>query len=143
MVWMGVLGNSAIELVLNGDADELARQAIERPGASIYLFLETLPWPLVTTMAVSLLALVFFVTSGDSGSLVLSNLTLDARDAERDPPSWMRVMWAAIIGLLTLALLFADGLDALQGTVVIMGLPFSIVLCLMMWGLYRALQEER
>jgi choline/glycine/proline betaine transport protein len=55
----------------------------------------------------------------------------------------MRVMWAAIIGLLTLALLFADGLDALQGTVVIMGLPFSIVLCLMMWGLYRALQEER
>src|SRR3546814_17207985 len=54
----------------------------------------------------------------------------------------MRILWAAIIGILTLALLIAGGLTALQGTVVIMGLPFSIVLLFMMYGLFKALHVE-
>jgi choline/glycine/proline betaine transport protein len=52
------------------------------------------------------------------------------------------VFWAAVIGVLTLALLMAGGLQTLQSAVVIMGLPFAVVLLLMAWGLYRGLRAE-
>lgn len=143
MVWMSFIGNSAIDLAMNADeVGNFATQAVAHPGSSIYLFLEALPWAALTTVVVSILAIVFFVTSGDSGSLVLSNLTVDMQDSRQDAPGWMRILWAVIIGMLTLALLFADGLDALQGAVVIMSLPFAIVLFLMMFSLYKALKLE-
>jgi choline/glycine/proline betaine transport protein len=114
--------------------------------------METLPWSSVTTVIVSILAIVFFITSGDSGSLVLSNLTvrhpvIDGRGLaghvrQPDPASWLRIFWAVVIGVLTLSLLLADGLATLQGAVVIMGLPFAIVLLLMMVALYKALKQE-
>ncbi|WP_299588412.1 choline BCCT transporter BetT [uncultured Microbulbifer sp.] len=139
--WMAIMGNSAIDMVMGG-ATEFGVQAVEKPGSAIYLFLEQLPWGLLTTIAVTILSIVFFVTSGDSGSLVLSNLTIRLEDPNQDAPPWMRILWAAIIGIVTIALLMTGGLSALQGAVVIMGLPFAIVLLLMMLGLYRALQLE-
>jgi len=141
MVWMSVMGNSAIDLVMNG-ATEFGEQAVGNPGSAIYLFLEQLPWVTITTIVVTVLAIVFFVTSGDSGSLVLSNLTCRIKDPNNDAAPWMRIVWASIIGVVTLALLMTDGLAALQSAVVIMGLPFAFVLFLMMIGLYRALKLE-
>ncbi|WBL61994.1 choline transporter [Stutzerimonas stutzeri] len=141
MAWMSIMGNSAIEMVMGG-ALEFGEQAMNNPGSSIYLFLQSLPWSGITTIVVTILAIVFFVTSGDSGSLVLSNFTSILKDVNSDAPVWMRILWAAIIGVLTLALLIAGGLTALQGTVVIMGLPFSIVLLFMMVGLFKALHVE-
>lgn len=143
MAWMSIMGNSAIDLVMN-DAGvvNFGQQAMQNPGSSIYLFLESFPWVNVTTVAVTVLAIVFFVTSGDSGSLVLSNLTAEIKDPNQDAPGWMRILWACIIGMLTVALLMAGGLDALQSAVVIMGLPFAFVLFLMMLGLYKALKLE-
>jgi choline/glycine/proline betaine transport protein len=143
MAWMSIMGNSAIDLVMTGSGvAEFGVQAMNNPGSSIYLFLQSFPWAGLTTVVVTILAIVFFVTSGDSGSLVLSNLTSVLRDPNSDAPAWMRVLWAAIIGVLTLALLMAGGLGALQGTVVIMGLPFAVTLFLMMLGLYKALKVE-
>ncbi|MFL1453002.1 choline BCCT transporter BetT [Marinobacter sp. GN3S48] len=143
MAWMSIMGNSAIDLVMNDSGVVgFGQEAMEHPGSSIYLFLESFPWVGLTTIVVTILAIVFFVTSGDSGSLVLSNLTSVLRDPNHDAPGWMRVLWAAIIGVLTVALLMAGGLSALQGTVVIMGLPFAFVLFLMMLGLFKALQLE-
>lgn len=143
MIWMSIMGNSAIDLVMNNSGVEnFGQQAMENPGSSIYLFLESFPWVMVTSAVVTILAIVFFVTSGDSGSLVLSNLTAIIKDPNQDAPGWMRILWASIIGMLTVALLMAGGLDALQGAVVIMGLPFAFVLFLMMMGLYKALKLE-
>ncbi|WP_308363970.1 MULTISPECIES: choline BCCT transporter BetT [unclassified Microbulbifer] len=139
--WMAIMGNSAIDMVMGG-ATAFGEQAIARPGSAIYLFLEQLPWVLITTISVTILSIVFFVTSGDSGSLVLSNLTSRLKDPNHDAPPWMRIVWAAIIGIVTVALLMADGLVALQSAVVIMGLPFAIVLILIMLSLYRALSLE-
>ncbi|MCH2558605.1 MAG: choline BCCT transporter BetT [Alcanivorax sp.] len=141
MVWMSVMGNSAIDLVMNG-ATEFGQEAVGNPGSAIYLFLENLPWVWVTTVVVTVLAIVFFITSGDSGSLVLSNLTCFIRDPSNDAPAWMRVVWASVIGIVTLALLSTDGLEALQSAVVIMGLPFAFVLFLIMFGLFKALKVE-
>ncbi|MBH8579748.1 choline BCCT transporter BetT [Bisbaumannia pacifica] len=144
MAWMSIMGNSAIELVMAGSASvaDFGEQAMNNPGSAIYLFLQSYPWVALTTTVVTVLAIVFFVTSGDSGSLVLSNLTSVLSDPNHDAPSWMRILWAAIIGLLTLALLMAGGLGALQSAVVIMGLPFAFVLFLMMLGLFKALKVE-
>ncbi|MDI5983847.1 choline BCCT transporter BetT [Halomonas sp. M4R5S39] len=143
MAWMSIMGNSAIDMVMNGTGVmEFGEQAMNNPGSAIYLFLQGMPWVGLTTVVVTVLAIVFFVTSGDSGSLVLSNLTSVLTDPNHDAPSWMRILWAAIIGMLTLALLMAGGLEALQGAVVIMGLPFALVLFLMMLGLFKALKVE-
>ncbi|XOZ34126.1 choline BCCT transporter BetT [Halomonadaceae bacterium KBTZ08] len=141
MVWMSIMGNSAIDMIMNG-AESFGEQAMNHPASSIYMFMESLPLAGITTIVVSILAIVFFVTSGDSGALVLSNFTSILRDVNHDAPVWMRVLWAAIIGLLTLALLMAGGLHALQSTVVVMGLPFSVVLFFIMVGLYKALKTE-
>ncbi|MBB3141044.1 choline BCCT transporter BetT [Halomonas organivorans] len=144
MAWMSIMGNSAIDLVMSGTASvaDFGEQAMNNPGSSIYLFLQSYPWVWITTVVTTILAIVFFVTSGDSGSLVLSNLTSVLTDPNHDAPSWMRILWAAIIGILTLALLMAGGLGALQSAVVIMGLPFAFVLFLMIFGLFKALKVE-
>lgn len=143
MAWMSIMGNSAIDLVMNdAGVSGFGQQAMDHPGSSIYLFLESYPWVGLTTVVVTILAVVFFVTSGDSGSLVLSNLTSILTDPNHDAPAWMRILWAGIIGVLTVALLMAGGLSALQSAVVVMGLPFAFVLFLMMLGLFKALKLE-
>ncbi|MFD1215276.1 MULTISPECIES: choline BCCT transporter BetT [Microbulbifer] len=139
--WMAIMGNAAIDMVLGG-AVEFGEKATGNPGSAIYLFLEEMPWTTLSTIAVTILSIVFFVTSGDSGSLVLSNLTCRLENPNHDAPPWMRILWAAIIGIVTLALLMTDGLAALQSAVVIMGLPFAFVLILMMLGLSKALRME-
>ncbi|SLN75440.1 choline BCCT transporter BetT [Oceanibacterium hippocampi] len=141
VAWMAIMGNSAIDLVMGGAID-FGEQAMNSPGSAIYLFLEQMPWTGITTIVVTILAIVFFITSGDSGALVLSNFTSILDHPDQDAPVWMRILWAAIIGVVTVALLFADGLTALQSTTVIMGLPFSIVLIFMMAGLFKALKVE-
>lgn len=141
MVWMSIIGNSAIELLMTGTG-EFGQQVINEPGSAIYRFLQNMPWPAVTTSVVTVLAIIFFITSGDSGSLVLSNLSSILHDPNADAPTWMRVLWAAVIGLLTVALLLTGGLTGLQSATVIMGLPFAIVLFAVMAGILKALRME-
>ncbi|MBS3743291.1 MAG: choline BCCT transporter BetT [Wenzhouxiangellaceae bacterium] len=139
--WMAIMGNSAIDMVMSGAA-EFGQAAVQNPGSAIYKFLEEAPWTWLTTILVTILSIVFFVTSGDSSALVLSNLTCRLKDPNHDAPPWIRIVWAAIIGVLTVALLMAGGLVALQGAVVIMGLPFAAVLIMVMLSLLRALRLE-
>ncbi|MEX0607504.1 MAG: BCCT family transporter, partial [Halofilum sp. (in: g-proteobacteria)] len=141
MVWMSVIGNSAIDLLATGAAG-YGEQVMNEPGSAIYRFLQNMPWSTATTLVVTILAIIFFVTSGDSGSLVLSNLSSILHDPNADAPAWMRVLWAAVIGLLTIALLIAGGLTALQSATVILGLPFALVLFAVMAGLLKALRLE-
>ncbi|SDL94783.1 choline/glycine/proline betaine transport protein [Modicisalibacter muralis] len=141
MVMMSVFGNSGIDMVDQGLV-VLGEQAIDMPQATIYTFLEQLPWVGVTAGIVTLLSIVFFVTSADSGALVLSNFTYILRDVNHDAPVRLRVFWSTIIGLITVALLMAGGLKTLQSAVVITALPFSVVIFLTMIGMYRSLKVE-
>ncbi|MEQ8861457.1 MAG: choline BCCT transporter BetT [Pseudomonadales bacterium] len=140
MAWMSILGNSAIELQMAG-LTELGDAALGDPGAGIYLLLQELPWPGLSAVVVTVLAVVFFVTSGDSGALVLADFT-SGPDDRIDAPVPLRLTWAAVVGALAAALLGAGGLHTLQSAVVVMGLPFAVILLLMAWCLYRALREE-
>lgn len=141
MVMMSVFGNSGIHMVEQG-VTVLGEQAINMPQATIYTFLEQLPWVGLTASLVTLLSIIFFVTSADSGALVLSNFTYILRDVNHDAPVRLRIFWSVLIGLITLALLMAGGLRTLQSAVVITALPFSAVIFLIMFGLYRSLKIE-
>lgn len=141
MIMMSVFGNSGINMVDQGLA-ELGEQAINMPQATIYTFLEQLPWVKLTASLVTLLSIVFFVTSADSGALVLSNFTYLLRDVNHDAPIPLRIFWSAVIGLITLALLMSGGLRTLQSAVVITALPFSLVIFMIMFALVRSLKSE-
>ncbi len=142
MVWMSVFGNSGIELVANQGVAELGEQALNTPQTTLYTLLEHYPWVGLTAAVVTVLGIVFFITSADSGALVLANFTSILSDVNHDAPVKLRIFWSAVIGLVTVALLMAGGLAALQSAVVITALPFSLVIFAIMWGMFKALKLE-
>lgn len=142
MVWMSVLGNSGIELVANQGVTELGEQALSTPQTTLYTLLEYYPYIGLTAAVVTVLGIVFFITSADSGALVLANFTSILSDVNHDAPVKLRIFWSAMIGLVTVALLMAGGLAALQSAVVITALPFSLVIFAIMVGMVKALKLE-
>ncbi|OHV13819.1 choline transporter [Kushneria phosphatilytica] len=141
LMWISIFGNSAISMILDGAAD-FGQQAMNHPEQSIYALLSQYPHVTWTASLATLLGMLFYVTSADSGALVLGNFTSKLSHVNNDAPTWLRIFWSVIIGLLTLALLMAGGVSALQSMVVIMGLPFSFVIFFVMTGLYKSLKEE-
>ncbi|RTR07068.1 choline BCCT transporter BetT [Halomonas nitroreducens] len=142
MAWMSIFGNSGIEMVANQGLAELGEQALNAPQTTIYTFLEQYPYIGITASVVTILGIVFFVTSADSGALVLANFTSILSDVNHDAPIRLRIFWSMAIGLVTVALLMAGGLSALQSAVVITALPFSLVIFAIMAGMTRALKLE-
>ncbi|GHE21594.1 choline BCCT transporter BetT [Halomonas urumqiensis] len=142
MVWMSVMGNSGIELVANQGVAELGEQALNTPQTTLYTLLEHYPWVGLTAGVVTVLGIVFFITSADSGALVLANFTSILSDVNHDAPVKLRIFWSVVIGLITVALLMAGGLSALQSAVVITALPFSLVIFAIMVGMIKALKLE-
>src|SRR5690606_577853 len=87
----------------------------------------------------TLLVVIFFVTSADSGSLVIDMLS---SKGEEQSPVWHRIFWALLVGVVAIALLIAGGLGALQAATIASALPFTIVMILMCWGLVRAMHLD-
>lgn len=141
LMWISIFGNSAISEILGGAA-EFGQTAMNSPEQSIYGLLEQYPGVLWTASLATLLGMLFYVTSADSGALVLGNFTSRLSSVHHDAPTRLRIFWSVVIGLLTLALLMTGGISALQSMVVIMGLPFSFVIFFVMAGLYRSFKKE-
>ena len=137
LAWMSIFGNSAIDQVLNHGMAALGQSAIDEPSMSLYLLLETYPWSKTVIAVTVFISFVFFVTSADSGTVVLSTLSSKGGNADEDGPKWLRVFWGAMTALVTSALLFAGSIDSLKSAVVLTSLPFSLILLLMMWGCTR------
>ncbi len=141
LAWLSVFGNSALEQALGG-ASELGRVAIEQPSMALYQMLQNYPWSRAVITVTVLVSFVFFVTSADSGTVVLSTLSAHGGSADDDGPKWLRVFWGSVTALVTGGLLFAGSIDALKSAVVLTSLPFSLILLLMMWGLHKAFYME-
>ncbi|HBO9546028.1 TPA: choline BCCT transporter BetT [Pseudomonas aeruginosa] len=141
LAWMSIFGNSALEQALGG-ASELGRVAIEQPSMALYQMLQNYPWSRAVITVTVLVSFVFFVTSADSGIVVLSTLSAHGGSADDDGPKWLRVFWGSVTALVTGGLLFAGSIDALKSAVVLTSLPFSLILLLMMWGLHKAFYME-
>lgn len=142
LTWLSIFGNSALYSVIFDGNTQLATTVLENPAHGFYDLLAQYPGFMFTASVATITGLLFYVTSADSGALVLGNFTTKFTNIEHDSPRWLSVFWAIAIGLLTLAMLMANGVTALQNTTIIMGLPFSFVIFFVMAGLYKSLRLE-
>ncbi len=134
--WMSVFGGTAINQVV-ADSYTGAQDA----GLALQLFkmLDPLPLSSITSLLGIILVVVFFVTSSDSGSLVIDTITAGGKI---DAPVPQRVFWCIFEGAVAIVLLLGGGLAALQAMVISTGLPFTIVLLLMCWAIVKGLMAE-
>ena len=138
-IWMGVFGLSAIELIVGGNPD-LGSEILNKPQMGLFLFLENLPLYEVVSLVCLLMIVIFFVTSADSGALVLNMMSAGGAD---DSPVFQRVLWTVVIALISASLMLKNGLVALQTATIASALPFSIIILGAIWGLFRSLRDER
>lgn len=145
VLWFGVFGGSGTYYELFGEGGFYGGDVDESDAA--YHLLEVLPLApivaLITSLFLILVVTIFFITSSDSGSLVVDMLT---NGGTTKPLRAQRAFWAVSEGLVTLILLVLGGenaLAALQAASVVTGLPFAAILVLMLWGLFQALKDER
>ncbi len=139
LLWMSFFGNSAIDLVLNQGHAELGQIVQQNNSLALFQFLEYRPFSQVLSGLAVVMVIVFFVTSADSGALVINML---ASGGNEETPTWQRVYWTVLIGLAALVLLFAGGMSALQTASIASALPFTIVLLIALVGLRKALSTE-
>lgn len=147
LAWLSIFGNTAINLVLNKGQDALAAVAKTDAAMTLFKLLEYLPGAHWMAGAVIVIGFVLFLTPVDSGTLMISNLSMrhdatPSTDEHADAPAWVRVFWSIAIGVLSIGLLLAGNFGAMQTAVTLCGLPFSFVLILYMAGLVKALRTE-
>ncbi|CAD5269514.1 MULTISPECIES: BCCT family transporter [Halomonadaceae] len=141
-IWMGVFGSTALEQLYADPVGSLVKEYVidnYRPELSLFGMLNELPLTgLMSTLGI-VLALIFFVTSSDSGSLVIDTITAGGKI---DAPRPQRMFWAVVEGLIAIVLLIGGGLTALQAGVTATAIPFSIVMLLMCYSIIKALNGE-
>ncbi|EPF6605558.1 BCCT family transporter [Pseudomonas aeruginosa] len=139
LLWMTVFGDTAIHMVLQEGFTQLAEVVNQDSSVALFAFLEHFPLGSVISLVAVLMVVVFFVTSADSGALVVDMLASSGKDHS---PLWQRIFWSVLMGVVAIALLLADGLKALQTATIASALPFSIVLLASIWGLFKALHLD-
>ena len=136
VLWMGVFGGSAIELISVQGAAELGEAVQANQAVALFKFLDYLPATKFLSMVCLAMIVVFFVTSADSGAMVLNML---AAGGEDNTPLLQRILWTALVAAIASVLLLADGLAALQTATIASALPFSLAVLGSLWGFWRAL----
>lgn len=139
LIWMTVFGNSAINLIMNKGLTSLADTVSADSSLALFAFLEHFPFSSLLSMVAVFMVILFFVTSADSGSLVIDML---ASGGKTQTPLWQRVFWASSTGIVAITLLLSGGLGALQTATIASALPFSIILLIAIWGLFKALHID-
>ncbi len=137
-LWMSVFGGSAMFLELNGMAN-ITDAVNENIATALFVMLEEYPLSFVTSLIGITLVTSFFVTSSDSGSLVIDSITAGGK---LDAPVGQRIFWAVTEGAVAATLLLGGGLRALQTAAIATGLPFTIILFIMCYSLLKGLHGE-
>ena len=140
VVWMAVFNGSALFVELSVEQGAISGP-LQEHGQAVALFemFSFYPLALLTAGIATLNLITFFVTSADSGSLVASYLTTGGT---REPATIQRTLWPIVIGVSAVVLLFGNGLNALKTAVIAAGLPFSVVILLMVYSLYVGLRRD-
>ncbi|EMF8822502.1 BCCT family transporter [Vibrio parahaemolyticus] len=136
VLWMTAFGGTAISQYVN-DGYEAVFNA-ELP-LKLFAMLDVMPFAEITSVVGIVLVVVFFITSSDSGSLVIDTI---AAGGKVDAPTPQRVFWCTFEGLVAIALMLGGGLAAAQAMAVTTGLPFTIVLLVATVSLIKGLMDE-
>ncbi|WP_028022871.1 BCCT family transporter [Enterovibrio calviensis] len=136
VLWMTAFGGTAISQVVNDGYMAVTESALP---LQLFTMLDALPLAQVTSFIGIILVVVFFVTSSDSGSLVIDTISAGGKV---DAPMPQRVFWCTFEGLVAVVLLLGGGLVALQAMAVSTGFPFTIVLLVACVSLIKGLMSE-
>jgi choline/glycine/proline betaine transport protein len=144
VLWATIFGNSAIVRIRGGD-QEFGLLTSAQYEQGFYTFLDAYPAATFVIFMATLTGFLYYVTSADSGALIMGNFTSRLSSPRSDCTAPVRIFWSVAIGVLTIAMMTAGGdnwLGILTGATIIMGLPFSVVLALVAVGLHRAMHLE-
>ena len=137
-VWFSIFGGAALHSeIFNGSG--LAEVAGQNSSLALFALLGELPLAWLTSILATILILVFFITSGDSATLVLATMSTDG---DVNPKNRTKIIWGVLVSGIALALLMAGGLKAVQTATIVFALPFSLVLVLMAIALVRAIRQD-
>jgi choline/glycine/proline betaine transport protein len=137
-LWMTVFGGSALHQEIMGN-DNISKAVNSNVATAIYHLLENYPFTSAASILTILLVGSFFVTSSDSGSMVVDMLTSGGK---LDSPVGQKVFWASTEGAVTIVLLVGGGLTALQTATLLTALPFAVVIIIMCYNLYKVLNHD-
>jgi betaine/carnitine transporter, BCCT family len=137
VIWMSIFSGVAFEQYINDGYTAVAEAELP---VKLFAMFDRLPFAQFTSLIGIILVAVFFITSSDSGSLVIDAITAGGKT---DGPLPQRVFWCVFEGLVAIALLLGGGLTALQSMVVTTGFPFTFVLLLMCVSIVIGLRSER
>lgn len=136
--WISAFGSTAINEAILGN-DTIVNAVNDNVATALFVFLEDYPFAFILNIIAIILIAGFFVTSSDSGSLVVDSLTTGGKI---DAPVGQRIFWAVVEGSVAAVLLIGGGLQALQTATIVTGLPFAIILIVMCFSLYKGLNED-
>ena len=136
--WISAFGSTAINEAILGN-DTIVNAVNDNVATALFVFLEDYPFAFILNIIAIILIAGFFVTSSDSGSLVVDSLTTGGKI---DAPVGQRIFWAVVEGSVAAVLLIGGGLQALQTATIVTGLPFAIILIVMCFSLYKGLSED-
>ncbi|AGP30862.1 high-affinity choline transport protein [Corynebacterium terpenotabidum Y-11] len=141
-IWISIFGNAALGFFRDGN-EEFLDAAVNTPESGFFILLQQYPGATFAVAVAVVTGLLFYVTSADSGSLVMATMTSKSTVDDTDGPPWLRIVWAVITGALTLVMLLIGGVYTLQSATVLIGLPFAVVMYLIMLSVWRVLQAEQ
>jgi len=137
-LWFAIFGDTALHLIMVEGYTALIDEVQANHAIALFKLYEQLPLTGIVSFITVVLIITFFVTSADSGALVIDALA----SGSAQTPAWQRLFWAATAGLVAAVLLMAGGLKALQTMAVTSALPFTIILLTAAVGMWRALVIE-
>ncbi|GAA3688665.1 choline BCCT transporter BetT [Arthrobacter ginkgonis] len=137
-----VFGNSAMHEVLNGNT-EFAQLAMDSPEQGWYALLGMFPGAGFLIGLGTLSGLLFYLTSANSGAMVMSNFSSSIPNPSQDGAKWLRIFWAVLTALLTIAMLVAGGVTTMEHATLIFALPVTVIAYLVMASFSKALRMER
>ena len=138
-LWMSVFGGAALFSEF-ADPGSISDAVNENIAIALFVMLEEYPLAFLTSIIGILLVTVFFVTSSDSGSLVIDSITSGGK---LDAPVGQRIFWALSEGAVAATLILGGGLIAMQTAAITAGLPFTFLLFIMCYSLYKGLKSEK
>ncbi|STZ76639.1 transmembrane transport protein BCCT family [Bergeriella denitrificans] len=140
VLWFTVFGNSAIWIDTHEAGGALAAMT-GSPETLLFAFLDYLPLSSISSVIALVIIALFFITSADSGIYVLNNIA--SRDKSLAAPKWQAVMWGVLMSAVAIVLLGSGGLGVLQTMTLITALPFAMLMLLMAFSLWKALDADK
>ncbi|MFY9178283.1 MAG: BCCT family transporter [Venatoribacter sp.] len=138
-LWFAIFGDTALWLIMEKGLTSLIPEVQADHAVALFQFYDALPFSSFLSFVTVFLIITFFVTSADSGALVIDSL---AAGGALHTPVWQRIFWASLEGVIAAVLLLAGGLTALQSMTIVSALPFAIIMLVAIVGLWRALVIE-